>query len=404
MLETYRPGYALDQRSYLDPEVYRAEFELIWQRSWLFAAVGGELREPGDYVVYDVGDQSVLIVRLPDGGVAAHHNVCRHRGSLVATEASGRVRSFVCPYHQWVYDLDGSLRACRSMPKETDRSVLGLRPVQVRELEGLIYICLADDPPDFEPAARLMGPMAAVQGFGAAKVAASVDYEIAANWKLVWENNRECYHCDVNHPQYIKANFDRYDAIDMNERIELRMAEAAERCGLEVTHAEAGLAEFPDATGQIWYSANRTPMVEGYVSESMDGTRVAPLMGGYTSEDVGVLRLRTLPNFWQHGSCDHSVITRLTPAGFGVTRVRVTWLVDGDADDYRLEDLMPFWQLTSEQDWEICERQQRGVRSSAYLPGPLSPDKEYNVINFHRWWAGLVGQSTTLRRSSGLPA
>ena len=71
---------------------------------------------------------------------------------------------------------------------------------------------LADAPPDFEPARRLISPLARPQGFAKAKVAKAVTYLVKANWKLVWENNRECYHCNVNHPQYIKANFDHYNA------------------------------------------------------------------------------------------------------------------------------------------------------------------------------------------------
>ena len=109
----------------------------------------------------------------------------------------------------------------------------------------------------------------------------------------------------------------------------------------------------------------------------------------YTGPDVGTLRIRTMPNGWNHSSCDHGVTTRLTPAGVHRTLVRVIWVVDRDAEegrDYRLEELTPFWQLTSEQDWRICEAQQRGVRSRAYAPGPLSEYKEYNVDAFLRWY------------------
>jgi Rieske 2Fe-2S family protein len=121
----------------------------------------------------------------------------------------------------------------------------------------------------------------------------------------------------------------------------------------------------------------------------MDGRRVAPLMGDYSDANVGVLRLRALPNFWNHSSCDHGVTTRLTPAGLRQTRARVYWLVHEDARegiDYQLEALKPFWQLTSEQDWELCERVQTGVTSTAYRPGPLSKGREYNLDAFIRWY------------------
>jgi Rieske 2Fe-2S family protein len=263
-------------------------------------------------------------------------------------------------------------------------------------MAGLIYINFAGSPIDFEATAELMQPMARPQGFERARVAYSVDYDIPANWKIVWENNRECYHCDVNHPQYVKANFDRYDADTISERVAQQIEAATRRsaarwaaAGLTITHPHAGLAQFPDADRNLWYSANRTALADGYLTESIDGWQVASLMGDYTDPDVGTLRLRTLPNFWCHASCDHAVLTRLTPAGPRLTKARVIWLVQADAQsesDYTLDELLPFWQLTSEQDWVICENVQRGIDSTAFTPGPLSPSKEYNVDHFTRWY------------------
>ena len=126
------------------------------------------------------------------------------------------------------------------------------------------------------------------------------------------------------------------------------------------------------------------------------GQQVAPLMGDYPDADVGTLRIRTLPNFWNHSSCDHGVSTRLLPVSPQQTAIRVYWLVDEKAvegRDYDLARLMPFWQLTSEQDWLICERQQKGVNSSAYTPGPYSAFKEYNVESFVRWYLKKISRS-----------
>jgi Rieske 2Fe-2S family protein len=281
------------------------------------------------------------------------------------------------------------------MQADIDKNELGLLHAHVRELEGLIYVSLADNPPDFTEAAAAIGPLARPQGFNRAKVAKTVDYDVPANWKIVWENNRECYHCNVNHPQYIKANFDHFNADDVNERVQSRIDSAVARSeakwaetGLAVSHRHTGMTEFPDAERNCWFAANRTPLVEGWVSESLDGRQVAPLMGDYTDADVGTLRIRTLPNMWHHASCDHAVTTRLLPAGIQRTAVRVTWLVDQNAEegrDYQLDKVLPFWQLTSEQDWELCAMAQRGVNSSHYVPGPFSTYKEYNVDAFVRW-------------------
>jgi Rieske 2Fe-2S family protein len=396
LLAGCQAGWSLPGAFYSDEAIYRLDIERIWRRGWLFAGHTCEIPEPGDYFTVELDTDSILILRGDAGEIHGLHNLCRHRGSILCAEPSGHLGKIVCPYHQWVYARDGQLLACRGMQEDLDRAQFGLISVEVREMEGMIYFSLAADPPDFEEARSLMAPAMRPQGFDRAKVARAMDYDIRANWKLVWENNRECYHCNVNHPQYIKANFDHYNANDTSERIQREMDAAVARseqkwaaCGLAATHKQTGIALFPDAERNIWYSANRTPLVDGYVSESMDGRQVAPLMGDYTDPDVGTLRMRTMPNFWNHASCDHAVTTRLLPAGPHRTKARVLWLVDKDAvegRDYTLEALLPFWQSTSEQDWEICANQQRGVESSAYRPGPYSTYKEYNVDRFVQWY------------------
>ena len=389
-------GHSLLGPFYASEEIYQQDLASVWRRGWLFACHSCEIARPGEYLTMDVDADSLVVVRDEQGQAHAWHNVCRHRGSLLVSGPCGQAKRLVCPYHQWSYGLNGQLLHAPAMQAGLDKSQLGLRPVHTREVEGLIYVCLAETPPAFDEAGGMIASLAKPQGLTRAKVAKAVDYLVRANWKLVWENNRECFHCNANHPQYIKANFDHYNADDTTPRIRELMAAAVERseakwaaCGLAVSRKETGMTTFPDAERNIWYSANRTALVEGYLSESMDGQTVAPVMGDYPDPDVGTLRMRTLPNFWNHSSCDHAVSTRLLPAGPQLTAIRVWWLVDRNAvegRDYELAKLMPFWQLTSEQDWEICERQQRGVNSSAYTPGPYSTFKEYNVDAFVRWY------------------
>jgi len=334
-------------------------------------------------------------MRGDDGQVNALYNLCRHRGSVICQEPEGNIKRFVCPYHQWTYDRNGRLLLQRGMQPDLDKSQLGLHPAHAREVEGLIFINLAREPVDFTAAYQAIAPVAKPQGMARARVARIMDFEVDSNWKLVWENNRECYHCNVRHPQYIKANFDHYNADDTIPRVAERLKAVTNRLEAKLAaqgmslRTETGMTEFPDPENGIWYAANRTPLVEGYVSETMDGKQVAPLMGDYTDPEVGTLRVRTMPNFWVHASCDHSVAVRLTPHGLTNTSIRMIWLVDGQAEagrDYDLEKLLPFWLLTAQQDWAICANQQRGVNSHAYTPGPLSTFKEYNLERFLRWY------------------
>ena len=400
LLATRRDGHGLPRDFSQAEALYAAEMRRIWHGGWLFAGFAIELPNPGDYITMAVDSTPVLVLRGDDGQVRAFHNVCRHRGTQLCRADRGHVRTIVCPYHAWSYARSGELRTCNGMEEGLDKSQLGLQPLHVAEVTGLIYVSLAADPPDIAGLRSEFGAMGAPQGFERARIAHVVDVEVEANWKLVWENNRECLHCIPCHPQYVKSNFDVVDEQNVSAAMQQRIDSATARIDPKwlqpnpgVAHAQVGLATFPDPERGRWFTSNRSLLAEGFVTESLDGQRVAPLMGDYDSEEVGVLRMRSLPNFWLHASCDHAVAARMLPAGPRRTRMRGYWLVDANAKegtDVQLERLLPFWSLTNEQDWNICKWQQKGVDSIGYLPGPLSQRFEANVDAFIRWYLGQM--------------
>lgn len=398
-LVQHRRGHALPQAFHLSQEIHARELDAIWRRSWLLAGVSAQAQEPGDFFSFALGDDSLIVVRGQDGSLHALHNTCRHRGMRVCDQAAGRAARWVCPYHQWSYALDGRLLGAGGMERELDLSGHDLLNAPVEEVGGLIFVWLdGAEPGPFGAARDALSGALARQGLDRARVAHTAEYVVRANWKLVWENNRECWHCHVGHPEYVKANFDSVPDTERNRALALARQAEHDRVlagGISDSstdlHAEPGLYPFP--TPGTWWSANRTPLVPGFVTESLDGRPVAPLMGSYPDHDVGTLRMRTVPNFWAHASADHAVITQLLPDGPERTRVSVSWLVDSEAvegRDYELDRLLPFWQLTSEQDWELCERNYAGVRSPAYVPGPYSPSREYNVAAFTDWYLDRI--------------
>lgn len=392
LIARQRPGWSLDRDFYLDRDIAESERAAIWHRRWLFAAHGCELAEPGAFVTLSLAGEPLVIVRGRDGIARAFANVCRHRGSRVCTSAAGRVHRLVCPYHAWSYDLDGRLLT-DTVGHGVAADGLGLRAYGTHEVGGLILVSLADSPEDIGPLDRAFASQLAPQGLGRAKIAARATYRVAANWKVVFENNRECLHCPVTHREYIRANYD----IHLNDP--RRAEEIAARTAAEARRWSTLGLDAPTLVSDMtasWYRVNRTPLVPGFVTESLDGRPVAPVMGTYGEHDVGTLRVTVFPNFWMHGSGDHAVTTRLLPDGPDATLIDVAWLVDAAAQegrDYALERLMPFWQLTSEQDWTICENVQLGLGSCAFAPGPLEQVKERNVAQFIAWYLGEMRAS-----------
>jgi Rieske 2Fe-2S family protein len=260
----------------------------------------------------------------------------------------------------------------------------GLEPVTVREVAGLIFVSLATEPPPFAPAAASISAQLNAHHLEQARIAHRAHYRVSANWKTLVENNRECYHCRGNHPEFLESNFEFGTHGDprRSDRYAGIIADAYARWSAQ------GLApadvSFP---GGQWCRVVRLPLREGFQTETLDGSPVAPPMGELR-QDPGSLRLITLPTMWAHANLDYAVTSRLTPISPSATEVEVSFLVDADADDedIDLDRLTEVWTATSEQDWQLCEMNFAGIRSRAYRPGPLSSLVENSVQHFLAWY------------------
>lgn len=379
LLKRQRTGWSLEQPFYVDQEIFDLEWKYIWEKYWLFAGTTADIPKAGDYFTYRANKDSMIIIRGDKGEVYAHFNTCRHRGSLICLEEKGAVRKLMCPYHQWIYNKDGSLYKARLMGDDFDCSQYSLHPVHVETINGLIFISLAKDPPDLSKVLRDYDPFLSPYQIDQAKVVAQKRYELYTNWKLVAENFRECYHCGVAHPEYCSA------VIGANLR------EATEEVILERRTAwqSKGLAtENIDFEKDSFHFAVRYPLRPGVLSYSLDGGAVARPMGEHKDFDAGVLGLVVLPNFWMDSVSDYIWTMRVTPAGPSKTFIDLSWLVDKDAIegvDYSIDRLTDFWRVTGEQDWELCENNFKGIESSRYQPGPYAP-VEKEVAQFVDWY------------------
>jgi Rieske 2Fe-2S family protein len=389
LVAAYRPGFSLERAFYTDEAVFREELQRLWRRFWLFAGHSVEIRNPGDWMTWELGGDPLVITRDEAGQVHAFYNVCRHRGSLVCTQERGSSRRLFCPYHAWSYGLDGALLNAPGMPEDFDRSGHGLVRVHAGEFDGLIFVSLAESPPPFEALRDHLSPVLRSQGMATARIAAIKDYELDLNWKVVIENNRECYHCPSNHHGYVAVQYDTdADKPGMAAEIAERLAECTvrwERLGIDVSRVNTSSRSTAE-----WFRANRTPVRRGMVTESPDGQLVCrKLMGGFTDPDLGTARSNTNLNFWCHANSDYAHTVRITPVSPSRTVVRGYWLVDESAEegeDYDPRAVVAFHDGVMEEDWAICRRVWKGVTSSAYRPGPYVPVQEANVQRWIDWY------------------
>ncbi len=390
LIRSRRQGWSLEQPFYIDPDFFRLDMELIWYRDWLFVGHDCEVAKPGSFFTVQIGTYPVVVVRDREGKIRAFHNSCRHRGSRVCTTAKGTSARLVCPYHQWTYDLDGKLLFARQMADDFDPSAHSLKPVACESVAGYIFICLADEPADFQPFRTLMEPYFAPHKLSEAKVAYESTIIEKGNWKLVWENNRECYHCAGNHPELCKTFPEAPSVTGVNgAESDPEMVEHWEKC------EAAGLpARFRiDDAGQ--FRATRAPLLRDAVSYTMTGKPSVKrnLSDRVNADRIGTLMLYHYPATWNHVLIDHAVTFRVIPLGPEETAVTTKWLVNKDAVegvDYDLQELIHVWTETNDQDRRIVEENAFGIRSPAYEPGPYSELHEGGVIQFVEWYAHFM--------------
>ncbi len=395
VFEGYRQGHALPGAAYKNPEIYELEVRHIMLKAWHYVGHQSMVPGKGDYFLFEIAGESVIVVRDGEGGVNAFMNVCRHRGSRICDAATGREARFTCPYHGWTYGLDGSLKAAARMDEGFDRAAHGLRRLQARVFEGLIFVNFDEQAPDFAEFERAMGPAIAPYGLGKAKVAHRQNYPIRSNWKLAVENYCECYHCQPAHPEYSVGHGRALPDPECSAMLSGVMARAPD-VGLTQHVIRRSWLKAPEFG--LEHSFDRYPLLRGQLTGSRDGKPVAPLLGTITGYDGGTTDLHLGPLTFALAYCDHVVVYRFAPRGQYLTDCEITWLVNESAvegKDYRLADLVWLWDVTTVADKRIIERNQSGVDSRFYAPGPLSPVMETFTQEFIDWVV------ETLRRATG---
>jgi Rieske 2Fe-2S family protein len=391
LLKSQRSGWSLAQQFYTDPKMHAADLTHIWYQEWIFAASAAELPKAGSYVTLQLGSYPVVIVRGNDGQVRAFHNSCRHRGSRICSKTSGQAVKLVCPYHQWTYETDGRLLWARDMGPDFVAADHGLKSVHCDVAAGMVFICLGKIAPDFALVKAAADRYTAPHQLGDLKVAHQSRIIENGNWKLVLENNRECYHCAGSHPSLCRTFNDDPDLVGADDSLSSPEGAAhVNRC------EAAGLpSRYLISDNEQWRLV-RIPFVGEAVSYTMDGKAAAPKIPAMPFANAGSLLFFHYPNTWNHFLSDHVLNFRVIPVSATETEVVTTWLVHKDAvegKDYDLTRLTEVWDATNDEDRRVVEENQIGISSPAYEPGPYSPKQESGVIQFVDWYVQCLSRA-----------
>ncbi|MGH2534685.1 MAG: aromatic ring-hydroxylating oxygenase subunit alpha [Thermomicrobiales bacterium] len=351
----------LPGRYFYDPTLYEREQERIFSRMWVCVGRADAIPEAGDFLLADLGQESVLVVRGRDGAMSAFLNVCRHRGARLRTDPCGHIGGAIqCRYHAWSYGLDGRLLGAPNLAKDErlDRDAYGLFPVACHVWEGLIWLNLADDPAPLAdqiepPLVQRFGDLAIFHryGVGELRVGRRIEYEVAANWKLVVENFMECYHCAPVHPELTRL-----------------------------------LPAFRQGTSYQGIPGEGTAFAGDVEAFTLSGQGDRPRLPGLLPEDDRLYYGFVLwPNVFINLLPDHVILHTLQPLGPERSRVVCDWLFHPDdlaRPTFDATGTVDIFDLVNRQDWEVCELAQLGMRSKAYARGGLYVDNERHIAAF----------------------
>ncbi len=359
--ETFQAGAkALPQRYFISPDVFAEEQEKIFSRQWILVGHQSRIAHAGDYFVSKVANESLIVIRDKRGEIRGFYNVCRHRGSRLIENTNGELSGAIqCPYHAWTYGLDGRLLGAPHMDDVPgfNKGDYPLHAVNVALWEGFIFVNLTgsgaltsilsqrerrkqDSFVSLEDWFAPLNGKFSHWNMSILQPAKRIEYDVRANWKLMFENYSECYHCPGVHPQLQKIS--PYDS------------------------AENDLREGPFLGGFMKINPGK--------SLTMSGNACAAFVGKIANLQQ-VFYYSIFPNMLLSLHPEYVMVHQLWPQSPERTLIVCDWLFHPDAfsrKDFRPEDAIEFWDMTNKQDWHVCELSQQGISSRAYQPGPYS--------------------------------
>jgi choline monooxygenase len=325
---------------YTNPDFQQIEQQAIFSREWQLACHQSQIPEPGDSWCVTIAGNPVLVIRTPENEIRAFYNVCRHRGGPMAVK-KGTTTVLQCQYHGWTYLTDGSLRGVPQFDRVElfDKKDFGLIPVAVAQWQGLIFVCLADEPRPFELITDGITERFSPTDLSHMKFDERVVYLIECNWKVYVDNYLEGYHIPIVHPELAKL-------LDYRNYV----TETAE-----------------------WYSLQYSPFAK------KDGDNP------YHAKDGEAYYYFIYPNFMLNILPGRLQTNIVEPVSAGRCRVIFDYFY-ADPEQARasgtIADDMAYSDKVQQEDIDICELVQRGLGSKAYDKGRFSVERELGVYHF----------------------
>lgn len=411
----YRPNNFTKAR-YVEGNLVPEEWQRIFRTTWLLAGLAADVRAPGDFFVFDIGPEQILVTRNTAGALRAFYNVCQHRGLRLVHDTCGNSRHFRCAYHAWTYDNDGALRAVPhrdQFPDGIDAAGRGLRAVHVDTWDGMVFVHLGAEP---EPLAEFLGdlvPLLAAYRFADMTLLADQTCALNCNWKAVVDNFGELYHVDFLHPQHRTMVDCWNDTVHLfpngHTGVHVPGCTVSPRFPTPKTPTPILAARLREAGLDPADFTDRVLEIRAAIAERKRGTIGADgLDYGRFSDDqiTDAWQYNLFPNVVLSFGADHLWIMRARPDATDPGQTEFDKLTLGrvpagtvagrptrDVFTYdavlRGEKTMT---ITIDQDVELLKDVQRGMASAGFDRVWLS-DEEARVQHFHGEWERRMGRA-----------
>lgn len=353
---------SLPARSYYDPAWFEQEQQHLWAKTWIYAGRVSEF-SAGTLSRRSIAGENLMVVSDSTGHLRAFHNTCRHRGSelCVAETQPFNGKVIRCPYHAWAYSASGALVSTAFGTPSDDfiKADHALFPAALKVWNGFVFLCLADEPPDFEPD---LGA-AILDNWPMKDLAVGHVFEkrLACNWKVFWENYNECLHCPGVHPL-------------LSQRVPIY------RKGLMAPN------EARDWTPE---SAPVPALQDGADTWTLSGKLCGPAFPNLSAHERAEAHtfVTLYPSIYVVAHADYVRAVNVIPLSPEETLLRAEWLflpATLAQPNFALSDVTDFATQVMIEDGQACELNQRGLKSSKFTHGRLMPE-EFDVYGFQQW-------------------
>ncbi len=363
--------YGLQRDWFVGEQIWNRETQQIFNQHWVCVGRQEHLFDDSaieSFCCVTLDESDLVIVRRKDQSCIAFHNTCRHRGTRLVDQPSGPIKNscITCPYHAWTYDTDGTLIGAPNMQEvpDFDRSQFGLHGVNCVNWNGFIMVCLNTDATDLDHEFAPLNERLQPWDLGNLILKSTLTYQVQANWKLVFQNYSECYHCPTVHPDLNRLTPYRGATNDLEEGSILGGP-------MQLSEDSQTVSTDGQLTGEYLPDLNQTQRRLVYY---------------YT----------IFPSMFISAHPDYVMVHVLQRVSNDKTRVDCHFLTLPSTQLESLQRAVQQWDEVNRQDWRVCELTQKGIQSPAYQPGPYS-NLEPMLMAFDRHYRKVMDDTKPIR-------